>query len=101
MKLLFENENVKVYAKLSNGWEPSALVYEVDGKLSVLTADPGELEPLHGQFLINRELMPENELKVANSILAEVAQVDSMQKIDGRSVELFSLKDKYLCKLQK
>lgn len=99
MKLLFENGNLKVYVHCGNTWESDALIVEEKGEMSVLSTSPGELEPLPGEFLINRALMSEEELKVAEVVMDELADKDSLRNLGGQSTEIFFLKKEYLDKI--
>lgn len=56
-----------------------------------MTVDSGEMEYLFGEFLINETRLTNEDLKVAEEILEEIADPDSLEKIWSGNATRFVL----------
>ena len=80
MGLLMEKENIKLYVDIGELWQDPRLIMEFKNKKKDMTVDSGEMEYLFGEFLINETRLTNEDLKVAEEILEEIADPDSLEK---------------------
>ena len=100
MDLLMEKENIKLYVDIGELWHDPRLIMEFKNKKKVMTVGSGEMEYSFGEFLINETRLTNDDLKVAEEILEEIADPDSLEKIWSRNATRFVLNKKYMAKME-
>jgi|GEM_PF-4020660 hypothetical protein len=100
MDLLMEKENIKLYVDIGELWQDPRLIMEFKNKKKDMTVDSGEMEYLFGEFLINETRLTNEDLKVAEEILEEIADPDSLEKIWSGNATRFVLNKKYMAKME-